>query len=127
MIARGFVDGKTVVCLSSERRTESESLASTRGEADAGMILHAADTKLKFTGDDGRLVVKTPDTDVVVLALYYFSQMKHVSEFWIETGRVTKTADQRRFIPIHSIFKSLGLLFGLVLPARDVLTGCDST
>ena len=66
------------------------------------------------TGDNTRIVIKTPDTDVVVLDLYYFPQMKHVSGFWIETGRVTKTADQRRFILIHNISKFLGLLFCLV-------------
>ena len=91
------------------------------------MILHAMDADSKFTDDDGRIVIKTPDTDVVVLALYYFPQMKHVSEFWIETGRVTKTSDQRRFIPIHSISKSLGPLFCLILPAIHALSGCDST
>ncbi|MEW8119932.1 MAG: hypothetical protein AB2792_22450, partial [Candidatus Thiodiazotropha sp.] len=127
VIAGGFADGKTVVCLSSEGRTESESLASTHEEADTRMILHAMDADSKFTDDDGRIVIKTPDTDVVVLALYYFPRMKHVSEFWIETGRVTKTSDQRRFIPIHSISKSLGPLFCLVLPAIHALTGCDST
>ena len=47
--------------------------------------------------------------------------------FWIETGRVTKTADQRHFVLIHNISKSLGLLFCLVLPAIYALTGCDST
>ena len=66
------------------------------------------------TGDNARIVIKTPDTDVVVLYFYYFPQMKHVPGFWIETGRVTKTADQRRFILIYNIFKSLGLLFCLV-------------
>ena len=72
-------------------------------------------------------VITTPDTDIVVLAVYYLSKMRHVSEVWIETGRVTKTADQRRFIPVHSISKSLGSLFCLVLPAIHALTGCDST
>ena len=68
------------------------------------------------TSDNARKVIKTPDTDtdVVVLDLYYFPEMKHVSGFWIETGRVTKTADQRRFILIHNISKFLGLLFCLV-------------
>ena len=84
------------------------------------------DADTKCTGDDGRIVTKTPDTDIVVLAVYYFPKMKHVSEVWIETGRVTKTADQRRFIPVHNISESLGSLFCLVLPAIHALTGCDS-
>ena len=116
-----------LVCLSSEGTTESESLASTHEEADARMILHAMDADSKCTGDGGRIVIKTPDTDIVVLAVYYFPKMKHVSEVWIETGRVTKTADQRRFSPVRNISKSLGSLFCLVLPAIHALTGCDST
>ena len=72
------MDGKIVVCLSSDGRTESKFLASTYGVANTGMILHAGDTDLKIAGDNGRIVIK-PDTDVVVMALYYFFQMKHVS------------------------------------------------
>lgn len=58
---------------------------------------------------------------------YYFLRMKHVAEFWIETGRVTKTPDQRRFISFHSISKSLGPFFCSVLPVLYAFTGCDST
>ena len=127
VIAGGFADSKTVVCLSSEGRTESASLVSTHEEADKRMILHAMDADSKCTGDDGRIIIKRPDTDIVVLAVYYFPKMKHVPEVWIETGRVTKTADQRRFSPVHNISKFLVSLFCLVLPAIHALTGCDST
>ena len=81
LIVGGFMDGKTVVCLSSEGRTGSESLAFTHEETDTRMILHAVDAGSKCTGHDGRIVIKTPDADFVVLDLYYFPQMKHVSEF----------------------------------------------
>ena len=43
VIVGGFVDDKTVVCLSSAGKTKSESLASTREEADTRMNLHAVD------------------------------------------------------------------------------------
>ena len=78
VIIGGFADGKTVVCLSSEGRAELESLASTHEEADTRIILHAVDADSKFAGGDGRIVIKTPDTDVAVLDLYYFPQMKYV-------------------------------------------------
>ena len=73
MIAGGFAEGKTAVCLDSVGRT-SQSLASTHEEVNTRIILHAVDADSKFTGDNGRIVIKTPDTDVFVLALYYFSQ-----------------------------------------------------
>ena len=50
-----------------------------------------------------------------------------MSEFWIETGRVTRTADLRRIIPVHEIRKSFGPSFCTILPAVHVLTGCDFT
>ena len=75
MIAGGFTEGKTVVCLSSEGKTES--LASTHEEVNTRIIWHAVDTDSKFTGDNGRIVIITLDTDIAVLALqnvYYFPQ-----------------------------------------------------
>ena len=73
VIVGGFAAGKYVVCLSSEGRTKSESLASTHEEAITRMILHAVDADSKFTVDDGKIVIKTPDTDVVVLDTILFS------------------------------------------------------
>ena len=49
--------------------------------------------------------------------------MKHVSELWIETGRVTRTAGQRRFIPAHEICKSFGPSFCTILHAVHALDG----
>ena len=75
----------------------------------------------------GRVIIKTPDTDVLVLAIHYYPQMNRVKEFWIETGTVTRTTDLRRFIPVHDICHSQSPLFLKVLPAIHALTGCDST
>ena len=107
------------------RKQPADNLACTHEEADTRMPLHAVDADLKFQDTDGRIIIKTPDTYVVVLAVYYFPQMKHVSEFWIETGRVTRTADLRCFIPVHEICKSLGPSFCTILPAVHALFGTD--
>ena len=48
---------KTVECVSSEGRTESEPLTSTHEEADTRIILHAIGADSKFTDDDGRIVI----------------------------------------------------------------------
>ena len=63
----------------------------------------------------------------MLLCLLYIIFPKHISEFWIEKGRVTKTTDQRRFIHIHTISKYLGPLFCLICPDIHAFTGCDST
>ena len=75
----------------------------------------------------GRVIIKTPDTDVLVLAFHYYPQMDRVKEFMIETGTVTRTTDLQRFIPVYDICHSQSSLFLKVLPAIHALTGCDST
>ena len=42
------------------------------------MILHAlhADKRLKELGKQGRIIIKTSDTDVIVLCIYFYKQMK---------------------------------------------------
>jgi hypothetical protein len=33
-----------------------------------------------------RIVMKSPDTDVLVLLVHYFQNMKNTSELWFQTG-----------------------------------------
>ena len=108
---------------------EAVDFYSTHEEADTKMILHAVHANNVFERNDitGRVIIKTPDTDVLVLAIHYYLQMDRVKEFWIETGTVTRTTDLQRFIPVHDICHSQSPLFLKVLPAIHTLTGCDST
>ena len=49
-----------------------------------------------------------------------------MTELWIETGNITKSGDQKRFIPIHLICDYFSPNFCKLLPAAHCLTGCDS-
>ena len=71
--------------------------------------------------------MKTPDTDVLVLATHYYPKMTHVKELWIETGTVTRMTRSRRFIPIHEICSVVPPILCEILPSVHALTGCDST
>lgn len=104
-------------------------LFSCQEEADTRMILHAvhADTMYKSTNSKGRVTIKSADTDVLVLAIHYQSQMTHVNEFWLETGHAMALRNNHRFIPIHTLCKLLSPKFQQILPAVHALTGCDST
>ena len=73
----------------------------------------------------GRIVLQTPDTDVMVLLVHYMPQMQAVTEVCMETGRITRTLDLRRRIPIHDIADSFGSAICSILPAVHALTGCD--
>ena len=55
----------------------------------------------------GRAIIKSPDTDVVVLAIHYFSKCTAVDEVWLEIGGASQDVDHHRFLPIHDMYKSL--------------------
>jgi hypothetical protein len=88
-------------------------LASTQEEADTRIILHAlySDKLYQENSVQGRIVVKSPDTDVLVLIVHYFPKMKNTSELWLQTGLITSTNDYRRYIPVHELCKSLSSLW----------------
>ena len=58
-------------------------LASTQEEADTPIILHAlySDKLYQENNVQGRIVVKSPDTDVLVLLVHYFPNMKNTVSF----------------------------------------------
>ena len=71
-----------------------------------------------------RLVIISGDTDVMVLALYFNTDLKTngLSELWMYAG----VGDSTKYIPLHLIFERKGELC-CVLPAIHILTGCDTT
>ena len=128
-LAGGFENGEEPKSIGLAGVQEAVDFYSTHEEAETRMILHALHASDVFERNDmtGRVIIKTPDTDVLVLAFHYYPQMDRVKEFWIETGTVTRTTELRRFIPVYDICHSQSSLFLKVLPATHALTGCDST
>ena len=79
-------------------------LQSTQEEDDTRIFLHLIDSDKRCAlQGEGRAIIKTPDTDVVVLAIHFFPQLSSIKEVWIETGNPTKTLDRRRYLPIHDM------------------------
>jgi hypothetical protein len=93
------------------------------------MILQAlhADKRLKELGKQGRIIIKTSDTDVIVLCIYFYKQMKTPVNcgFKWETLLVLRTVVG--FLPIHELCSSLSEITCRVLPAAHALSGCDTT
>ena len=87
-------------------------------EADTRLILHAADAVVQ---GKRRVTDRTVDTNVVVLAATFFSQMKP-DEMWIAFS----TGKNFRFIPIHEIVSSLTPKICSSLLAFHAFTGCDT-
>ena len=92
------------------------------------MILHAvmADQVFESAQTAGRIIIRSPDTDVLMLTVHYFPKLKSTEELWIQAGGITSTSD-RRFMAVHSICHSVSPTFSSILPAVHALTGCDST
>ena len=109
--------------------TECKDLYCSHEEADTRMIFHAthADKQFGMKHVKRRIIIKSPDTDVLVLAFHFFPSLKHTKELWFQTGSITSTKDGRCFIPVHEIVNSLNPVFCQILPAAHALSGCDTT
>ena len=93
-------------------------LCTTQEEADTRMFLH-----VNHISDNGfsKLIVKSADTDVEMLAIYF--QNFIAAHCYILRGTKNKTL----FIDIKAISDSLGPERCKVLPGLHALMGCDST
>ena len=109
---------KTSVVANPER-ADLHYLDSDHQEADTRMFLHVADCVSRGMKN---LIVRTVDSDVVILALYVYQHLHEMEEIWIAFGR-----DKHfRMIPIHAISTSLGRNICMALPMFHSLTGCDT-
>jgi hypothetical protein len=75
----------------------------------------------------GQIIVKSPDTDVLVLCVHYFPSLQYTDELWFHTGAFSSTKDGRRFISVHDICNSIDPVICKILPAVHAVTGCDTT
>ena len=76
----------------SSKERNIENLKSSHEEADTRLILHANDA---YMNGYQRVVIRCRDTDVLVLAIGFVSQLS--PEVWICAG----TANKRQYIPVH--------------------------
>jgi hypothetical protein len=86
-------------------------------EADTRLILHTA-----HVGKSGikSAMIKTVDTDVVILAVGMFQECE-VDKLWVEFG----TGRTLRYIPIHTLVEKIGQDKAKALPGFHAFTGCD--
>ena len=88
-------------------------------EADERMLLHVNHATKQFS----KHLIKTVDSDVIVISVTVFNQLQGVNELWIEFGR-GKTL---KYIPIHEIVNSLGKVSSREVSFLHALSGCDTT
>ena len=104
--------------LSCQLETDSALDPCSHEEADTRILLHAAHAA---ANGHTRVMIKTADTDVVVLAIACFERIG-TSELWIAFG----AAKNLRFIAVHELVKILGSDRCKALPFFHAFTGCDT-
>ena len=92
-------------------------------EADTRLVLHA---KLAATKGAKRIVIKSPDTDVLMLLLHHRRKI-HAREIYLCTGRIGANSDMRRYIPVHHLYRLIPRDVRAILLEVYCLTGCDTT
>jgi hypothetical protein len=88
-------------------------------EADTRLLLHAKDATIQ---GHNKVIVRTVDTDVVVLVLGMIQQLD-LDELWVAFG----AGKHLRYISVHAISEALGSERCRALPAFHAFTGCDQT
>ncbi|KAG7160196.1 hypothetical protein Hamer_G012740 [Homarus americanus] len=89
-------------------------------EGDTMMMVHAADA---LECGHRRTLIRTVDTDVVILAVGLANERSEVlDELWLTFG----TGKNRRYIAAHQIAKALGPEKSRALPVFHAITVCDT-
>lgn len=117
--------GKQVVCtyddqvLTSTTMDVSSISPASHEEADGRLLLH-----VKHAVESGHtcILIRTVDSDVVVISISLFPQILGIDELWIEYG----CGKYRKFIPIHEICTTLSPEICRNLLAFHSVTGCDT-
>ncbi|KAG1657357.1 Phosphatidylinositol 4-kinase type 2-alpha [Nymphon striatum] len=120
-LSGGFRDIHKNVLLTNGNESPVTDLQSTHEEADTRLLLHS----IYATQVEGvkRIVMYANDTDVIVLAVYYYkTKLKKLGldEFWMKT-------QQDSYLPIHKIANTLDADLCRALPLIHSLSGRDIT
>eukprot|EP00794_Sanderia_malayensis_P002124 gene2124-2410_t len=86
-------------------------------EADTRLLLHVAHTGKEFSS----IMIKTVDSDIVVLALSVFEQLC-IEKLWIEFG----VGRNVTYLPVHQMVVSLTTPVCKALPFFHAFTACDT-
>ena len=100
--------------------TEVPEMHSSQEEADTRVILHCLYESHNLSQDD-IIIVRSPDTDVLVLLLYYCGSFGCTVVF--DTGVGIK----RRLVPVNNILEHIGQDVAAALPGFHAFTGSDCT
>ena len=104
-------------------REELAEIDSTQEESDSRIILYCQYAKKKFKKKQGYkyVTVKSPDTDVFFILVYYEKRIENISILF-ETGRGNKS----RLLGITAFNKEISAIYTSALLSLYADTGCDT-
>ena len=129
ILAGAEINGEEVVEISAVGTRTRPDLFSRQEEADTRIFLHVTDVDQDFGKQKvrGRIIIQSPDTDVLVVAIHCYPKLQNTTALWFQTGSTSQTGDHRRYIPVHEICNNTPPIFAQILPAIHALTGSDTT
>jgi hypothetical protein len=98
-------------------------LNSNQEESDTRIILHSI---AAAQNGANTIVVRSPDTDVLVLLLHHRPAIK-AKRIFCMTGTDSKHTNLLRFVPVHELYQKLTREQHAILMPIYCLTGCDTT
>ena len=102
-------------------RTIEPSLKSFHEEADTRMIFHLSVGAR--SENVSNIVVRSNDTDVLVLLVYHVAKTGTNTGIWMDLG--LNSNNSRRTVSINNLVQGLTKDVALALPGLHALTGCD--
>ena len=64
---------------------------------------------------------------MLVLCAHFFPKLESNEQMWFLTETITSAKDNRRYIPVYELGRSLSPTACQILPVAHALTGCDTT
>ena len=101
-------------------RTLIPELTSSHEEADSKMIFHLTNLE-----KNSKVIIRTSDTDVLVIALCCLEHIPVSVNVWLEVGLYAKNS--LRYIDVRKLFNKLGKDLCRALPAFHAFTDSDYT
>ena len=117
-------DGDICYCFREENgqvtRALLPDLTSSHEEVDLKMIYH-----LTILAENSKVVVRTSDTDALVIALGCLEHIPESIHVWLEVGLYAENS--LRYLDVRKLFNKLGRDLCRALPTFHVFTGSDYT
>ena len=121
VLVGGFQDHERVVAISRNhiKVLVVKEVYFSHEEADTRLILHIQCCTKRF--GTRRAIVWSPDTDVMILGVYFSHELG--TDIWFRTG----TKEKVRYIPLHEISANLGQELTATLLTFHAITERDNT